>query len=64
MKDNTIGKLFVQVYDMSGKLVLSENRSSPDARIPVSTKDFENGVYVVSVQGIGVDFKTKLIVQK
>ncbi|WP_312089364.1 T9SS-dependent M36 family metallopeptidase [Chryseobacterium sp.] len=64
LKDNTIGKLFVQVYDMSGKLVLSENRSSPDARIPVSTKDFENGVYVVSVQGIGVDFKTKLIVQK
>lgn len=64
LKDNTIGKLFVQIYDMSGKLVLSEDRFSPDARIPVSTKDIENGVYVVSVQGIGVDFRTKIIIKK
>lgn len=64
LKDNTIGKLFVQMYDMSGKLVLSEDRFSPDARIPVSTKDIENGVYVVSVQGIGVDFRTKIIIKK
>jgi len=64
LKDNTIGKLFVKMYDMSGKLVLSEDRFSPDARIPVSTKDLENGVYVVSVQGIGVDFRTKIIIKK
>ncbi len=64
LKDYTIGKVHVQVYDMSGKLVLSENRSSPDSRIPVSTKDFENGVYVVKLQGVGIDITSKIIVKK
>jgi len=64
LKDYTIGKVHVQVYDMSGKLVLSENRSSPDSRIPVSTKDFENGIYVVKLQGVGIDITSKIIVKK
>ncbi|MDF2551305.1 MAG: C-terminal target protein [Chryseobacterium sp.] len=64
LKDYTIGKVHVQVYDMSGKLVLSENRSSPDSRILVSTKDFENGVYVVKLQGVGIDITSKIIVKK
>lgn len=64
LKDFTIGSLHLQIYDMSGKLVLSENRSSQDSRIPVSTKDFENGVYVIKLQGIGIDFSTKIIVKK
>lgn len=64
LKDFTIGNLHLQIYDMSGKLVLSENRSSQDSRIPVSTKDFENGVYVVKLQGIGIDSSTKIIVKK
>jgi len=49
---------------MSGKLIVSENRSSQDSRIPVSTKDFENGVYVVKLQGIGVDISSRIIVKK
>jgi len=64
LKDFTIGKVNVQVYDMTGKLVLSEERSSPDSRILVSTKDFENGVYVVKLQGIGIDITSKIIVKK
>ncbi|MFL9833260.1 T9SS-dependent M36 family metallopeptidase [Chryseobacterium terrae] len=64
LKDFTIGSLHLQVYDMSGKLVLSDDRFSPDSRIPVSTKDFENGVYVVKLQGIGVDMSSKIIIQK
>ncbi|RZJ48868.1 MAG: T9SS type A sorting domain-containing protein, partial [Chryseobacterium sp.] len=64
LKDFTIGKVNVQVYDMTGKLVLSEDRSSPDSRILVSTKDFENGVYVVKLQGIGIDITSKIIVKK
>ncbi|MCX8531336.1 T9SS-dependent M36 family metallopeptidase [Chryseobacterium luquanense] len=64
LKDFTIGSLHLQIYDMSGKLVLSENRSSQDSRIPVSTKDFENGVYVVKLHGIGIDSSTKIIVKK
>lgn len=64
LKDNTIGKIHVQIYDMSGKLMLSENRFSPDSRIQVSTKDFENGVYVVKLQGIGIDISSKIIVKK
>ncbi|MBW7674964.1 T9SS-dependent M36 family metallopeptidase [Chryseobacterium chendengshani] len=64
LKDYTIGNVHVQVYDMSGKLVLSENRSSPDSRIPVSTKDFENGVYVVKLEGVGINITSKIIVKK
>lgn len=64
LKDHTIGNVHVQVYDMSGKLVLSENRSSPDSRIQVSTKDFESGVYVVKLQGIGIDISSKIIIKK
>jgi extracellular elastinolytic metalloproteinase len=64
LKDHTIGNVHVQVYDMSGKLVLSENRSSPDSRIQVSTTDFENGVYIVKLQGIGIDISSKIIIKK
>lgn len=64
LKDFTIGKLHLQIYDMSGKLVLSENRSSEDSRIPVATKDFENGVYIVKIQGVGIDASSKIIVRK
>lgn len=64
LKDFTIGKVNVQIYDMTGKLVLSEERSSPDSRILISTKDFENGVYVVKLQGIGIDITSKIIVKK
>ncbi|WP_265427462.1 T9SS-dependent M36 family metallopeptidase [Chryseobacterium sp. YIM B08800] len=64
LKDFTIGNLHLQIYDMSGKLIVSENRSSQDSRIPVSTKDFENGVYVVKIQGIGVDMSSRIIVKK
>lgn len=64
LKDFTIGKVNVQVYDMTGKLVVSEERFSPDSRIPVSTKDFENGVYVVKLQGLGIDITSKVIVKK
>lgn len=64
LKDFTIGNLHLQIYDMSGKLIVSENRFSPDARIPVSTKDLENGVYVVKLQGIGVDMSSRIIIKK
>ncbi len=64
LKDHTIGKVHVQIYDLSGKLVLSENRSSPDSRIQVSTKNFENGMYVVKLQGVGIDSTSKIIVKK
>nr|WP_210150638.1 T9SS-dependent M36 family metallopeptidase [Chryseobacterium scophthalmum] len=64
LKDFTIGNLHLQIYDMSGKLIVSENRSSQDSRIPVSTKNFENGVYVVKLQGIGVDMSSRIIVKK
>ncbi|AYM99492.1 T9SS-dependent M36 family metallopeptidase [Chryseobacterium sp. 3008163] len=64
LKDHTIGNVHVQIYDMSGKLVLSENRSSPDSRIQISTRDFESGVYVVKLQGIGIDISSKIIIKK
>ncbi|CAD7796785.1 hypothetical protein CHRY9390_00058 [Chryseobacterium aquaeductus] len=64
LKDNTIGRVDVQIYDMTGKLVLSQNRFSPDSRIPISTKDFENGIYIVKLQGLGIDISSKIIIKK
>nr|WP_314497297.1 T9SS-dependent M36 family metallopeptidase [uncultured Chryseobacterium sp.] len=64
LKGYTVGKVHVEIYDMSGKLIISENMFSPDSRIPVSTKDFENGVYVVKLNGVGIDVTSKIIVKK
>lgn len=64
IKDQVIGKVFLQIYDMSGKLVVSENLYSPESRIRVSLKDVENGVYVVKLNGAGIDWSAKLMVRK
>jgi hypothetical protein len=61
---NTLGKVSVDIYDMSGKLVSSEDKISPDAKKSISTDRLINGTYMVKVKGIGIDAASKVIVKK
>ncbi|GAA5090939.1 T9SS-dependent M36 family metallopeptidase [Chryseobacterium ginsengisoli] len=61
---NTLGKVSVEIYDMSGKLVSSEDKISPDAKKSISTDKLVNGTYMVKVKGIGMDAASKVIVKK
>ncbi|WP_449398828.1 T9SS type A sorting domain-containing protein [Chryseobacterium wanjuense] len=61
---NTLGKVSVEIYDMSGKLVSSENKISPDAKKAISTDKLINGTYMVKVKGLGFDATSKVIVRK
>ncbi len=61
---NTLGKVSVEIYDMSGKLVSSEDKISPDAKKAISTDRLINGTYMVKVKGIGIDAASKVIVRK
>lgn len=61
---NTLGKVNVEVYDMSGKLVKSESKVSPDSKKAFATDNLQNGVYIVKVNGLGIDTSSKLIIKK
>ncbi|SHH46357.1 Por secretion system C-terminal sorting domain-containing protein [Chryseobacterium oranimense] len=61
---NTVGKVSLEIYDMSGKLVSSEDKISPDAKKAVSTSNLVNGTYMVKVKGLGIDATSKVIVKK
>ncbi|MGG5210364.1 T9SS-dependent M36 family metallopeptidase [Chryseobacterium sp. MIQD13] len=60
----TIGKVSLEIYDMSGKLVSSEDKISPDAKKAISTSNMVNGTYMVKVKGLGIDATSKVIVKK
>lgn len=61
---NTLGKVSVEIYDMSGKLITSEDKISPDAKKAISTDKLVNGIYIVKVKGLGIDAVSKVIVKK
>ncbi|WP_246008621.1 T9SS-dependent M36 family metallopeptidase [Chryseobacterium lactis] len=61
---NTLGKVSVELYDMSGKLVSSEDKISPDAKKAISTNALVNGTYLVKVKGLGFESSSKVIVKK
>ncbi|UFK97525.1 T9SS-dependent M36 family metallopeptidase [Kaistella faecalis] len=58
---NTLGKLNVEIFDATGKLVSSQKISGSDA---VNTQALVNGVYVVKVSGLGVNYSSKLMIRK
>ncbi|WPO83908.1 T9SS-dependent M36 family metallopeptidase [Chryseobacterium sp. JJR-5R] len=62
--DKTLGKASVEIYDMSGKLVSSEDKISPDSKKAISTEKLINGTYMVKVKGIGIDAASKVIIKK
>lgn len=61
---NTLGKVNVEIYDMSGKLVSTENKISPDSKKAISTDNLVNGTYLVKVNGLGIDTSSKLLINK
>ncbi|WP_250253277.1 T9SS-dependent M36 family metallopeptidase [Chryseobacterium sp. Marseille-Q3244] len=61
---NTIGKVSVEIYDMSGKMVSSEDKISPDAKKAISTSRLVDGTYMVKVKGLGFEATSKVMVRK
>lgn len=61
---NTLGKLNVEIYDMSGKLISTENKISPDSKKAISTSNLMNGTYLVKINGMGIDATSKVIINK
>lgn len=61
---STIGKVSLEIYDMSGKMVSSEDKIYPDAKKAVSTNKLVNGTYMVKVKGLGFEASSKVIVKK
>jgi extracellular elastinolytic metalloproteinase len=61
---NTMGKVNVEIYDMSGKLVSTESKISPDSKKAISTTNLVNGTYIVKVNGLGIDAASKLLIKK
>lgn len=60
----TLGKVSVELYDMSGKLVSSEDKISPENKKAISTSSLVNGTYIVKVKGLGFEANSKVIVKK
>ena len=58
---NILGKVNVEIFDATGKLVSSQKISGADA---VNTQSLVNGVYVVKVTGLGVNYSSKLMIKK
>ena len=59
---NTLGKVDVEIYDMSGKLISTENKISPESKKAISTSRLINGTYLVKVKGLGIDTTSKVII--
>ncbi|MET3036919.1 T9SS type A sorting domain-containing protein [Chryseobacterium sp. NRRL B-14859] len=60
----TLGKVSVELYDMSGKLVSSEDKISPENKRAISTSRLINGTYIVKVKELGFEANSKVIVKK
>ena len=62
-KNNIIGKVNVEIYDASGKQVSSQ-QIDPAAKEAVNTQKLPNGTYIVKASGIGVNYSSKMIINK
>lgn len=60
---NTKGNLIVKIYNMVGNLV-SESKIASGADSSINTSKLTNGVYVIKVEGFGIDQSQKLIIRK
>lgn len=58
---NLLGKVIVEIFDASGKLVSSQKIASSEA---INTQALVNGVYVVKVSGVGINNSSKLMIKK
>ncbi|WP_300672653.1 T9SS-dependent M36 family metallopeptidase [Soonwooa sp.] len=60
---NTKGNLIVKIYNMVGNLV-SESKITSGSNESINTSKLTNGVYIVKVEGFGIDQSQKLIIKK
>ncbi|KMQ72685.1 T9SS-dependent M36 family metallopeptidase [Chryseobacterium koreense] len=58
---NIAGKVVVEIYDASGKMVSNQRINPTEA---VNTQNLTNGVYMVKVSGMGVNYSSKLMIKK
>ena len=62
-KNNILGKVNVEIYDASGKLV-SDQQIDPSIQEAVNTQKLPNGNYLLKISGIGVSYSSKIIIKK
>lgn len=55
------GKVDVEIYDVTGKLLSSQKVSGTEK---ISTQQLTNGMYIIKVSGVGVNYSTKLLIKK
>ena len=60
--DQTRGKVFVTIYDASGKIALQEKVEMNNGAVNISK--LSNGVYIAKGEGFGIQFTEKIIVKK
>lgn len=59
--NKNLGKVNVEIYDSSGRLVSSKAIFTTDL---VNTQALSKGIYRVKVRGVGVESSSKLLIQK
>ncbi|MFS4430877.1 T9SS-dependent M36 family metallopeptidase [Chryseobacterium sp. S90] len=62
--DHILGKVNIEIFDMSGKLMYTENKVPPDTKKAISTMGWENGTYMITIKGLGFETVHKVIVNK
>ncbi|MFC6267608.1 T9SS-dependent M36 family metallopeptidase [Frigoriflavimonas asaccharolytica] len=61
---STFGKVVVQIYDLSGRLISTTEKLVVNSRQKFSTQNLSNGNYFVKINSIGGEKTLKLIVGK
>ena len=59
--NKNLRKLIIEIYDASGKLVTRQKISANDS---VNTRALPNGVYTVKVDAIGLNYSSKIRIEK
>ncbi|MEF9478760.1 T9SS type A sorting domain-containing protein [Chryseobacterium sp. 1B4] len=62
--ENLLGKVNVETYDLSGKLLYSEDKILPDQKKVIHTSGWENGTYIIIIKGLGLERLMKVIVNR
>lgn len=63
IKGNVLGKVDVEIFDASGKLV-SGQKVDVSNKEAITTQNLPNGVYIVKASGLGFEYSSKLIIKK
>jgi len=63
IKGNVLGKVNVDIFDASGRLVSSQ-KVDVSGKEAITTQNLQNGVYIVKASGLGFEYSSKLIVKK